>query len=90
MIPETGDASDKNTQDEKLGKKKEGFCIIKGCAYQEEKTEVGGCDVCLRSCQPLFDQGFDSDEIEAIYAAVAPREEEVSKTRRIGELAVVK
>lgn len=59
----------------KLGKVKKGYCRIPGCSYQKVKTDVGGCDVCLKSCQPLFDAGLDSDQIEAIYANSVVAEE---------------
>lgn len=90
--------ADGNTQskgqesaDEKLGKKKKGYCRIPGCEYQKEKTEVGGCDVCLKSCQPLFDQGFNSDQIEAMYASTYQQEDEGRrpKLRFWGELVGV-
>lgn len=64
--------------EDKIGKKKQGVCRIDGCPSRPSKTEVGGCDVCLKYCQRLFDSGKDPSKIYDIRGGA----EEVSETPR--------
>lgn len=51
-------------------------CRTDGCPSKPGKTRVGGCDVCLKHCQPLYDRGMDP---EKIYQKVLPPTEKPVK-----------
>jgi hypothetical protein len=57
------EAKGPQTEDEKIGEKHMAECRTNGCPSKPGETEVGGCDVCLKHCQPLYDAGEDPAEI---------------------------
>lgn len=55
------DASKRNG--EGIGEVHVAVCRTDGCPSRPTKTRVGGCDVCLRFCQPLWDKGMNPGNI---------------------------
>lgn len=52
------DDPDADAEDRSTWYKKKAVCRVESCATRPGQTEVGPCDVC-RSCQILFDSGYD-------------------------------
>lgn len=48
---------------DRIGKKKIAQCRTDGCPSRPAKTIVGGCDVCLQYCQPIYDAGKDPKDL---------------------------
>lgn len=65
------DASKRNG--EGIGEVHVGVCRTDGCPSRPGKTRVGGCDVCLRFCQPLWDKGMNPEDIYQKGNAPAPK-----------------
>lgn len=53
-----GEQADEDNSD-RIGKKHMAKCRTDGCPTRPGQTEVGGCDVCLKYCQPIYDAGKD-------------------------------
>lgn len=47
-------------------------CRTDGCPSKPSKTRVGGCDVCLRHCQPLWDKGINPEKVYQNYVSSEP------------------
>jgi len=52
------DADSDDPEDRANWKFRKGVCRVESCSSRPAETQVGPCDVC-RSCQSLFDRGFD-------------------------------
>lgn len=61
---------------EGVGEIRMGVCRTDGCPSKPGKTRVGGCCVCLKYCQPLYDRGTDP---EKVYLKVLPAAEKPVK-----------
>lgn len=53
----------KEDKDDGLGERHIGVCRTPGCPSRPGMTEVGGCDVCLKHCQPLWNAGVNPEDI---------------------------
>lgn len=73
------DQNNSNDSESKIGKKKMAVCRTDGCPSRPGETMVGGCDVCLKHCQKLFDQNLDPAKIYGNSAEPAKNEEPVVK-----------
>jgi hypothetical protein len=58
---------------EGIGEVHNAVCRTDGCPSRPTKTRVGGCDVCLKYCQPLYDRGKNPESVYGTVIQPAPR-----------------
>lgn len=66
-----GRIEDADPNNEGIGRKHRGACRVPGCPNSTKKVVVGGCDVCLVSCQKKFDRGWTLEQIVRYYGKKA-------------------
>lgn len=67
-----GGANALKRNSEGIGEVHMGVCRTDGCPSKPTKTRVGGCDVCLRHCQPLWDKGINPEKVYQKYKSSEP------------------
>ncbi len=55
-----------------------GACRVPECV-SPKPTEVGGCDVCTGSCEPLFNKGWGIERIVGHYKSLRKKEKKIGK-----------
>jgi hypothetical protein len=73
---ENGTNNQAKRSNEGVGEVHEGVCRTDGCPSRPGKTRVGGCNVCLKYCQPLWDKGRNPEDI---YQKVNPQPKNTGK-----------
>ena len=72
-------------EEEGVGAECRDTCRTSNCPSGPGETKVGGCRVCLGECQPLYDAGMSSKDIEALYAKLARiKERRIETAERAG------
>lgn len=60
-----------NSSEKKTGKKYKDLCRIENCPSRPKRVEVGGCCICIDSCQVLFESGRDPNKVYATRKSIA-------------------
>lgn len=57
-----GSGTNDGTSNEGVGRIHKAVCRTSGCPSRPSEVLVGGCKICLGSCQPLWDRGIDPEK----------------------------